>query len=82
MVSRAYVLVVCFLAMFILGLGGIGYTSYVDSEREKAERDSDRQWCALVTFYDNYYRTNPPTTPLQQQQAVLMHERVEELNCK
>lgn len=60
---RWYLLLVVCLSLVTLAGMNIGYTSYVDSQREKAEREADRRWCQLLTTLDSAYTAAPPTTP-------------------
>lgn len=69
------------VSVALIGAVCITYTNYVDGKREASERRSDQQWCELVTFYDDYYTKNPPTTELQRMQAALMHARRISLGC-
>jgi hypothetical protein len=50
------------------------YTNHVAQQNE-------HEWCELLTFYDDYYKTNPPQNPLQERQADMMHRRVKALDC-
>lgn len=76
-----YAIASALISVTMIGAVCITYTNYVDRKRESAERKSDQQWCELVTFYDDYYSKNPPTTELQRMQARLMHARRESLGC-
>lgn len=78
---RKYVISMVVISYVLLAGMLIGYTTWVDYKREANERKSDRQWCELVTFYDNYYQKNPPQSDLAKQQAILMHARRESLGC-
>lgn len=50
-VPRWYALLVICLSMVLLAGMGIAYTSYVDRQRNSAEREADRRWCAFLTTF-------------------------------
>jgi hypothetical protein len=74
-VPRWYALVVICTSMALLAGAGLGYTSYVDHEREQAEqrarvelaaqeREADREWCAfLITLRDALAQSSAPGSP-------------------
>lgn len=76
-----YALITAAFSLVAMFLVCITYTNYVDKKADIRERKSDQQWCELVTFYDDYYTSNPPTTELQKRQAILMHDRRISLGC-
>lgn len=66
---------VSFACMMVLTGAALQYTNYYVNK-------SNRDWCALVMFYVNYYQENPPTTEIQKQQAELMIDRASTLDCE
>lgn len=76
-----YAIISAFVSCVLIATACITYTNYVDKKREASERKNDHQWCELVTFYDDFYIKNPPTTEIQKQQAALMHARRISLGC-
>lgn len=78
---QKYAFIVSIISCVAIAVTCILYTNWVDNKREASERKSDRQWCELVTFYDNYYQKNPPQSDLAKQQAALMHARRVSLGC-
>lgn len=61
-----YPLIVSFVTALAAALGAIMYAAHVARETEQrvleANRESDRQWCDIVTTFDDTYRVTPPTT--------------------
>lgn len=72
---RWYALLMVCLSLVTLAALNIGYTSYVDSQREASERaarvefeaqerEADRRWCAfLTTFRDALAQATNPNSP-------------------
>ena len=78
---RWVVLVTVVLSMMGLAVTGVSYTSYVDSERESAERDADRRWCQLLVTLDEAYSTVPPASEIGHRVAGAIHTLRIELDC-
>lgn len=76
-----YALVAICVAMALLVAGGMGYTSYVDGEREAAEREADRRWCQLLVTLDQAYSAVPPSTELGRRVAGAIHTLRVDLDC-
>jgi hypothetical protein len=69
------------LSVALMAALGVLYTGYVDRKANERERANDRRWCALLTLFDDTYKTNPPTTATGEQVAKLMHELVLSTGC-
>lgn len=85
-------MVVLCSSMVVLVIAGIGYTSYVDGQREQSEREArselarqeremDRRWCAVLVPLNRAYTATPPTTPIGQQVAKAFAALVVEFDC-
>lgn len=70
-----YTLIIVIVAFGLMLLASVAYTNNVAQRNE-------REWCELLEFYDDYYSSHPPQTPLQQQQSEMMHRRVMALGCE
>lgn len=69
-----YVLVAVLASSLLVSVAGIGYTNYVDGQRERAEREQDRKWCALLVDLDGAYASATPQTELGKRIAAAIHE--------
>lgn len=69
-----YVLVTVTASMLLVSVAGIWYTNHVDTKRERAERESDRRWCVLLTDLDGAYGSATPQTELGRRIAAAIHE--------
>lgn len=69
------------VSMMTLAVAGVLYTGYVDGQREIAERESDRRWCALLNTLDQAYTTAPPTTELGRRAAEEIRKLRTGLDC-
>lgn len=76
---RWMVLVTVVLSVMGLAVAGVSYTSYVDGEREAAERESDRRWCDLLVTLDE--ASVPPTTELGHRVAAAIHRLRVDIGC-
>ena len=81
-VPRWYALLAICVSMVTLAGMGIAYTSYVDGQREQAEREADRRWCLLLSTLDRAYSSTPPATELGRQVAIAIHNLTTQLQCK
>lgn len=84
--NRRYTIGMVILAYLLMAVSGYLYTNYVDRKREAAERESDRQWCEIIVFYDDLYKANPPNPEspnyaVSKKNQELMHNRRIELKC-
>lgn len=78
---RWMVLVTVVLSMLLVALVAVGWTGYVDSEREASEREADRRWCQLLNTLDEAYSTVPPTSELGRRVANAIHTLRVDLDC-
>ena len=78
---RWMVLVIVVLSMLAVGLAGVGYTGYVDGEREAAEREADKRWCQLLVTLDEAYSAATPTTDVGRKVAAAVHTLRVSLKC-
>lgn len=79
---RWIVLATVVLSMLGVGLAGVVYIGHVDSQREAAERESDRRWCDLLVTMDDAYRSGPPpTTDVGKRVAAAIHTLRVQLGC-
>lgn len=69
------------LSVLALAIAGVAYTSYVDGQREKSEREADQRWCTLLGTLDEAYSTVPPTTELGRRVALAIHTLRRDLKC-
>lgn len=69
------------ISVVILLAGNVAYTTYVDSKRETAERESDRRWCELLVELDTAYSATPPQTEIGRNVARSVHELRVSLEC-
>jgi hypothetical protein len=77
-----YVLVAVLVSSLLVSSAGIWYTNYVDGQRERAERESDRRWCALLTDLDGAYESSTPQTELGRRIAAAIHELRGGFGCR
>ncbi len=78
---RWIVLVTVFLSVMGLAIAGVLYTSHVDGQREKAEREADQRWCELLNTLDEAYQSGTPTTDLGKRVAAAIHNLRVGLDC-
>lgn len=78
---RWIVLVSIVLSVMALAVAGVSYTSYVDGQRERSEREADRRWCQLLEPLDDAYTTVPPTSELGRRIAEAIHNLRVEFDC-
>jgi hypothetical protein len=78
---RWTVLITVALSMMALAVAGVLYTGYVDGQREVAERESDRRWCALLNTLDQAYSAVPPSTELGRRVAEEIRKLRADLDC-
>lgn len=79
---RWIVLATIVLSMLAVALAGVVYIGHVDSQREAAERESDRRWCdLLVTLDDAYTSGTPPATEVGKRVAAAIHTLRVQLGC-
>ena len=69
------------VSVLILLAGNVGYTTYVDGQRDRAERESDRRWCALLKELDQAYEETPPQSEVGRNVAASVHELRVSLKC-
>lgn len=78
---RWIVLVSIVLSVMGLAVAGVLYTSYVDGQREKAEREADQRWCELLNTLDQAYGSAVPATDLGRRVADAVHNLRVGLDC-
>lgn len=78
---RWYLLATIVISILVLSVCGVGYTTYVDGKRAKAERQADRNWCTLLTTLDEAYSAVPPSTELGRRVAKAIKDLRNELRC-
>lgn len=71
------VLYLAILALVVAVLVGVNSIVYANS----VERQSNRNWCSLVTNLDDAYRQQPPTSDLGRKIAADMHNLRVRLGC-
>jgi hypothetical protein len=54
-----YLIILSLITSILSPLGTIVYANYIDTEREKTEREQDQNWCELITSLDDRYRKLP-----------------------
>lgn len=69
------------LSMFLLAAANVIYTGWVDSQRDEAEREADRRWCALLVTLDDAYSSTPPATEIGRRVAAAIHSLRTDLDC-
>lgn len=69
-----YSLIAVVVSTIVLSAAGVLYTGHV-------QRESNRQWCELLTVLDDAYSARRPTTPLGQQVATTVHELRVDFGC-
>lgn len=74
-------LVTIFVSLVALLALNVGYTTYVDHKRDRAERESDRRWCRLLVELDTAYAQAPPPTTTGRSVAQRIHELRVDLDC-
>lgn len=72
--SVLYALVVVFATVLAVAALSIWYANHV-------QRESNRNWCDLVTTLDAAYQANPPQSPIGRQLAADMHNLRVRLGC-
>jgi hypothetical protein len=80
-IARWRALLVIVLSMVVLAALNLGWTSYVDNQRDRAEREADRRWCSLLSTLDNAYRDTPPTNPVGIALAREVRSLIESTGC-
>lgn len=71
---NSYTLVIMFLSFAVLAVSGILYTNHV-------QRESDHQWCALLTSITQPLPANPPPTPRQITTYNLLKDLARDKGC-
>lgn len=79
---RWYLLVAIVGSLLALAGGGYAYTNYALGQQERAERESDRRWCRLLTTLDEAYQGTPPQSELGRRLADDIHSLRAELGCR
>ncbi len=80
-VSAWRTLVVAVACMVILAVAGVLYTGHAIREQDRAEREQDRRWCALLVTLDDQYRAPPPTTETGRRVAAAIAFLRESFGC-
>lgn len=78
---RWYALLMVVLSMIVLTGLSVGWTSYVDGQREQSEREADRRWCVLLVIVDDAYSDAPPTTETGRRLAEAYRQMLKAFDC-
>ncbi|MFY1658584.1 hypothetical protein [Micromonospora sp. WMMD1274] len=68
------VLVLCLVASMASGGAAILYTN-------ASARQSEQQWCEVLTTLDDIYREIPPRTPQERKLAAAIHQQRAGFGC-
>lgn len=91
-VSLRRALAVMCAALLVVAVASIGYTAWVDRQRERAERaarvelqrqerEADRRWCAVLVPLNQAYASAAPTSEVGRQVAAAIRSIVLEFGC-